>query len=411
MIKLEDYRDIINKCSHCGYCQATCPVFLEDMVESHVARNRLNLINQVMIQKTMPLSRRFKEILERCLLCTNCTQTCSSKVPVDDIIIAARAEIERSSLEGLKSFVMGKVLQQRGLTGLMGKAGSLMQKMGVASREMPALASKPFDQIYSGTIPASGERKGTVAYFVGCGTNYLYPDTGTAAVQVLTRNGWDVIIPSGQVCCGIPSIAEGDLTSARDMVIHNLNVFDLEVDAVITDCTSCGMMIKEKFIKLVDSDDTLQEKAQVLAGKIYEVTDFLQQKGLTDIPQGLNTSFTYHVPCHRGWSPTVKDAPRQLLGTLPGAELRELEEPERCCGAGGTFFMGHRELSESIRSHRVKQIEESAAQAVITQCPVCRFYLSAGLKSQQVTHPVILLAQAYAESQNIDLDESAAIKE
>ena len=61
--------------------------------------------------------------------------------------------------------------------------------------------------------------------------------------------------------------------------------------------------------------------------------------------------------------------------------------------SSGTFFMEHRELSE-IRSHRLEQIEASEAQTVITQCPVCRFYL-AGLKSQQVTHPVILLAQAY----------------
>lgn len=396
MMKLENYQDIINKCSHCGYCQATCPVYLEDLLESQVARNRLNLINQVLILKTMPSSQRFKEILDRCLLCTNCTQTCSSKVPVAEIIIAARAEAGKSTLGGLKSFVVSKMLQQRGLTGLMGKAGSLVQKMGVAAREMPQLASKPFNKIHSGTIPAQGEQRGRVAYFVGCGTNFLFPDTGVATVQVLTRNGWEVVIPAGQVCCGIPAIAEGDLAAARDMVVTNLNLFDLEnVDAVITDCTSCGMMIKEKFSKMLEAEDPLQEKAQAWADKIYEITDFLQQQGLTNTPTALNACFTYHVPCHRGWSPTVVDAPRELLGNLPGAELRELPDPEKCCGAAGTFFMEHRDLSESIRSHRVEQIEASEVQTVITQCPVCRFYLSAGLKHQQVTHPVIMLAQAY----------------
>lgn len=401
MLKLENYQDIINKCSHCGYCQATCPVYLEDLLESHVARNRLNLINQVLILGSMSSSQRFKEILDRCLLCTNCTQTCSSKVPVDEIIIAARAEVGKGTLGGLKGFVMSKMLQQRGLTGLMSKAGSLVQKIGVAAREMPQLASKSFDQIYSGTIPAQGEQRGKVAYFVGCGTNFLYPDTGKAVVDVLTRNGWEVVIPAGQVCCGIPAIAEGDLAAARDMAAANLKLFDLDsVDAVITDCTSCGMMIKEKFSKLLEADDPLQEKAQALAGQIYEITDFLQLKGLSAAPGSLNKSFTYHVPCHRGWSPTVVDAPRHLLGSLPGADLRELEDPERCCGAAGTFFMQHRELSEGIRSHRLEQIEDSQADTVITQCPVCRFYLSAGLKSQQVTHPVILLVQAYDNVQS-----------
>ncbi|HQA07906.1 MAG TPA: (Fe-S)-binding protein [Syntrophomonadaceae bacterium] len=394
MLKLENYRETINKCAHCGYCQATCPVYLEDLLESHVARNRLNLINQVLILGSMPSSQRFKEIVDRCLLCTNCTQTCSSKVPVDEIIIAARAEIGKG--KGLKGFVMSKMLQQRGLTGLMSKAGSLVQKMGVAAKQMPQLASKSFDQIYSGTIPAQGDQRGRVAYFVGCGTNFLFPDTGIAVVDVLTRNGWEVVIPAGQVCCGIPAISEGDLAGARDMVATNLKLFDPDnVEAVITDCTSCGMMIKEKYSKLLEADDPLQEKAQALAGKIFEITDFLQLKGLSAAPGSLNQSFTYHVPCHRGWSPTVADAPRNLLGSLPGAELRELEEPERCCGAAGTFFLQHRDLSESIRSRRLEQIEASQADTVITQCPVCRFYLSAGLESQQVTHPVILLSQAY----------------
>lgn len=397
MLRLEEYQDIVNKCSHCGYCQATCPVYLEDLLESHVARNRLNLINHVMMQKDMPVTSRFREILDRCLLCTNCTQTCSSKVPIDEVIIAARAELGHTGLSGLKSFVMSKMLQQRGLTGLMGKAGALAQKMGIGNREMPSLASKPFSQMHSGVIPAQGEKQGKVAYFVGCGTNFLYPDTGAAVVQVLTLNGWEVVIPDGQVCCGIPSISEGDLSSASQMVRSNLQIFAglTDIDAIITDCTSCGMMMTEKFSKLLPPDDPLQETVQKLAGHIFEITDFLALRGLKVQPGAVDKSFTYHVPCHRGWSPTVKNAPRTLLAGLEGAELRELEEPERCCGAAGTFFMQHRELSEQIRSHRLEQIVASGADTVITQCPVCRFYLTAGSGSQQVTHPVVLLAEAY----------------
>jgi len=215
---------------------------------------------------------------------------------VDEIIIAARAEVGKGTLGGLKGFVMSKMLKQRGLTGLMSKAGSLAQKIGVA-REMPQLASKSFDQIYSGTIPAQGEQRGRVAYFVGCGTNFLYPDTGVAVVEVLTRNGWEVVIPDGQVCCGITGYRRGDLAAAREMVTANLKVFDLDsVEAVITDCTSCGMMMKEKFSKLLDADDPLQEKAQALAGKIFEVTDFLQQKGLSETPPALDKTLPIMCP-------------------------------------------------------------------------------------------------------------------
>jgi glycolate oxidase iron-sulfur subunit len=291
---------------------------------------------------------------------------------------------------------MGKLLTQRGFTGMLGKAGALAQKMGLGPKDAPALASKSFDQYYSGTIPAEGPKRAKVAYFVGCGINFMYPDTGVAAVKVLVRNGVEVVIPKGQVCCGIPSISEGDLKSAEEMVRSNIRVFaDLDVDAVITDCTSCGMMFKEKFVKLLPADDPLQEKAQALAAKVREVTDYLNSIGLASAPGTLSATYTYHVPCHRGWSPTVKQAPRQLLSQIPEAELREMEYPERCCWAAGTFFMEHRDLSTSIRSHKVDDIISNGADLVVTQCPVCRFYLSAGLKNQEVLHPVSLLARSY----------------
>src|SRR5665647_1361215 len=248
MMQLTNYEAVIDKCSQCNYCQATCPVYLEDKVESVLAKNRIRVIQETMIKKTMPLSPRALEIIDRCLLCTNCVQTCSSQVPIDEIIIAARSEINqsKSGLSNVKNFVIGKLLTQRGFTGMIGKAGAVAQKLGIGSKEMPALASKSFDKIYSGTISPAGEKRARVAYFVGCGTNFMYPDTGVATVKVLTHNGIEVVIPDGQVCCGIPSISEGDLKSAEDMIRTNIRTFaDMDVDAIITDCTSCGMMFKE----------------------------------------------------------------------------------------------------------------------------------------------------------------------
>jgi len=400
MKKVQEYSDQIAKCSHCSYCQASCPVFLEDKVESVLPRNRIQVIQCSIIDKSMPLSPRALEIIDRCLLCTNCTQGCSSQVPIDEIVVAARAAIneQKGGLSSVKNLVMGKMLKQRGLTGLMGKAGALAQKVGIATKDMPPLASKTFDKLYSGTVKAEGATRGRIAYFVGCGTNFMFPDTGVAVVKVLTRNGMEVIIPDGQVCCGIPSMSEGDVKSAREMVQTNVRIFSkLDVDAIVTDCTSCGMMFKEKFSKMLPTDDPLQEKINDMASRVWETTDYLNSVGLTDLPGRLNQSFTYHVPCHRAWSPTVRHAPRQILTQIPGTEFKELENAERCCGAAGAFYMEHRELSEGIRSHRVEDIEQSGADLVVTQCPVCRFYIGAGLnnKRQEVIHPMVMLARAY----------------
>ncbi len=399
MMQLTDFNDLINKCSQCNYCQATCPVYLEDMLESFLPRNRIHVIQEAMINKSMPLSQRGQEIIDRCLLCTNCVQTCSSQVPIDEIVIAARfySNQNKSRIGNMKNLIMGKLLTQRGFTGMMSKAGALVQKIAFGSKEMPALASKAFDKIYSGTISPQGKVRGRVAYFVGCGTNFMYPDTGVATVKVLIHNGIEVIIPAGQVCCGIPSLSEGDSKSAEEMIRTNIKTFTaMNVDAILTDCTSCGMMFKEKFAKILPADDPLQEKAQAISAKVWEVTDYLNTIGLIKQPSAVSQSYTYHVPCHRGWSSTVRNAPRHLLAQIPQATLVEMEYSERCCGAAGTFFIDHRDLSTSIRSHKIDDIIATDAEMVVTQCPVCRFYLSAGLTEQVVLHPVGLLAKAYS---------------
>ncbi len=71
---LEHYRGLVEKCSHCALCEAVCPVYLEDMLETHVARARVDIIYQTLYKKSMPVTPRVREIIDRCLLCTSCTQ-------------------------------------------------------------------------------------------------------------------------------------------------------------------------------------------------------------------------------------------------------------------------------------------------------------------------------------------------
>jgi glycolate oxidase iron-sulfur subunit len=394
MLKLEDYRDKMDKCSHCGYCQAVCPVYRAELMEVYVARARVNLIKAVFVDRAFEVSPRVQEIVYRCLLCTSCSQNCPSGVPVDEIVTAARLEMKKKfDAGGLKKLVMRKVLNQRGIAGLLGKAGSLAQKIGLGA-ELPSLASVPFEKRMSGVLSPQGERRARVAYFVGCGTNFMYPDTGEATVKALLANGVEVVIPQGLVCCGIPALAEGDKEEVQDAVRTNARILSqLDVEGVVTDCTSCGMMLKVKATKLLEEDDPHLEQVKKVAEKTWEVTQFLHQLGLRYQPRPKLTKLTYHVPCHSGWAPGLKDAPRRLVELLPELELVEMEEPEACCGAAGMFFVDNRELSEKIREPKLKDIEETGADVLITQCPVCRFYLGTRLHGVKVMHPVSLLSE------------------
>jgi len=88
--------------------------------------------------------------------------------------------------------------------------------------------------MYKDRIPARGKARARVAYFVGCATNTLYPDTGKAAVDVLTHNGIEVVVPEGQVCCGMPALADGDLPLVQEMAQKNVAALTAcDVDAIV----------------------------------------------------------------------------------------------------------------------------------------------------------------------------------
>jgi len=397
MLEVKHYRDMMARCSHCGLCQATCPVYLEDSLQTHLARARMDLIRAVLVEGSLPVTKRFREVLNRCLLCTNCSQTCPAGVVVDEIITAARHQVYQGKRrDPVRRQLLRRFMHQRGMRGLLGMAGSVAHKMGWTPEELPAPASKPFEKKFKGRIPAKGKARARVAYFVGCATNTLYPDTGKAVVNVLTHNDIEVHIPEGLVCCGMPALAEGDLTLVQEMMHKNVPILArCEVDAIVTDCTSCGLMFKAKAAKTLPDDDPLRPQAEALAEKVWEVTDYLNQIGLSVEPPSFSESYTYHIPCHRGWTPTVDDAPRSLLEKVPEAELVELEDPDKCCGAGGTFYMDFKELATDIRARKLADIRQTGAKTVLTQCPACRSFLGTRLDDCQVTHPIVLLEKAY----------------
>jgi glycolate oxidase iron-sulfur subunit len=397
MLDLGTYRDMMVKCSHCGLCQATCPVYQEDQLQTHLARARVDLIREALLDKALAPGRRFREVLDRCLLCGNCARTCPAGVRADEIVAAARSRLYGGKKHNaVRRALLKKFMRDRGSKGLLARAGRIAHKAGWLPEELPPPSPEPFEKRFRDRIHASGKMRAKAVYFVGCATNTLYPDTGDAVIKALTANGVKVLIPQGQVCCGLPALAEGDLALAQEVVRRNVSVLSAcEADAVVTDCTSCGMMLKTKAALLLPEDDPLKPQALALAAKIWEVTDYLANLGLVSAPSPVAAKWTYHLPCHRGWTPTLDEAPRNLLGEIPEAERIEMEYPESCCGAGGLFFLEFKELASALRARKIADIRATGARTVLTQCPACRSFLRTRLEGIRVAHPISLLAEAF----------------
>ncbi len=389
-MKLDDYSESIKKCSQCNFCQAACPVYKAKASENWLARHRLNLIREVMIDKTMPDTERFREIIDKCMLCTSCSQYCSSGVPIDEIIISARGKLieNEKGFASIKRGVMAKVLKEKGTRSIMIKAGSVAQKLGLGS-DVPKFTSKPFEERMSGTIKTNVEKKGTVAYYYGCGTNLIYPETGEALVKLMTANGYDVVIPGNITCCGVPVIAEGDIDEAAGMMRGNIEALSaIECDAVVMECSSCMMMFMKKSVKLFPKDDPLQEKINVLNGKIKGAMNFLNSVITKKSERKDGAAFTYHVPCHKEKFSNSEFDVVELVSKVTGAEYKVMDNPELCCGAGGAYYMKNADISRKIRSTKIDEIKKTGARVVLTECPMCRFYIKNGMPEIDVQHPL-----------------------
>jgi glycolate oxidase iron-sulfur subunit len=395
-MRLEDYSESIKKCSQCNFCQAVCPVYKAQGSENWLARHRLNLVREVMLDKTMPESERFREIIDKCMLCTSCTQYCSSGVPVDEIIISAREKLieNQNGFSSMKRGIMAKVLKEKGARDIMIKAGTFAQKFGLGG-DVPRFSTKPFEERMKGTIKAEGTKKGTVAYYYGCGTNLIYPETGEALVKLMAKSGYDVVIPENIKCCGVPVIAEGDIGEAAEMMRGNIEALSaIECEAVVMECSSCLLMFMKKSAKLFPKDDPIQEKITALNGKIKGAMSFLNSVITGKKEKTAGAAFTYHVPCHKEKFSAVEFDVVELVVKATGAEYRAMDNPESCCGAGGAYYIKNGDISKKIRSVKIDEIKSSGAGVVITECPMCRFYIKNGMPEIEVQHPLEYILQS-----------------
>lgn len=207
-------------------------------------------------------------------------------------------------------------------------------------------------------------------------------------------------MPAMNICCGIPLLMHGDEDGARSLaraVVASLDA--LEGEAVITACPTCGSALKRHIPRLLASDATWAERADGLAARARDVTEFLAGAALPEADAS-GRVVTYHDPCHLARGLGVRTEPRDLIIRVAGFELVELSSLETCCGGAGSFRLTHPGLSVRIGAHKAAEIDATNADLVVTGCPGCRLQITDSLRrrgrGQQVRHTVEILGEAVA---------------
>lgn len=409
----------LDHCIKCNICTAACPVSaVTDLFPGP--------------KYVGPQAQRFRkpgqptpdESVDYCSGCRVCNEVCPTGVRIMEINARARAEIVRQ--QGLP--LRNRLLGHQDWTGWLA-CGPQAVLANFAARNplLRALAERAFGIARKAPLPkfstysfrawfkrrtknqeprttatntgsqfsALGSRK-QVVYFHGCSTNYYEPRVGQAAVAVLERNGFEVILAQ-QGCCGLPLLSNGAFDAARKY--HEYNLAQLLPYAqqgipIVGTSTSCTLTLKEEAPELLGMHETA---ARLVAENTYDIFEFLRMlhvRGELDTDfKPIERALPYHAPCqlraHNIGRPAL-----DILELVPGLQLDESNWS--CCGLAGSY--GYKaekyQIAMDVGAELFELMRASGSDTAVCDSEICRWQIAHG-SGLAMQHPIEILREAY----------------
>jgi L-lactate dehydrogenase complex protein LldE len=241
------------------------------------------------------------------------------------------------------------------------------------------------------------QTKPRVALFVTCLVDLYRPNVGFSAIRLLEQAGCQVEVPRRQTCCGQPAYNSGDAMSARDLARTVVDEF-LPYDYTVVPSGSCGGMIARHYPGLFADDPQYRARAEALAAKTHELVSFLTDvMGVEQVRARYDGIAAYHDSCSGLRELGVRAQPRRLLGTVSGLTLRELKEPELCCGFGGTFCVKYPEISTRMVTDKVRDIAATGADTLLAGDLGCLLNMAGRIRREGLPIRVRHVAEVLAD--------------
>ena len=382
-------------CVHCGLCLSSCPTYLETGNENDSPRGRIYIMRAIQAGRLDAGAATVRHI-DLCLGCRACETACPSGVQYGTLLEETRDHIEKHHSRGLFQWLLRRlVIEQvfpfpwrlqvalwpvRAVRFL--RLGFLLPKF---AREMMQLLP---EQLAKGNLPAKRlakeEAKGQVGFIEGCVMQVMFGDTNESSVELLNRDGWDVITPREQGCCGALYAHSGQLAKARDCARRNIAAFENEpLDAIIINAAGCGSTLVE-YGELLKGDPAWADRAEAFSAKVKDLASWLDVSQLA--ASGSREKVTYHDACHLAHAQGITAEPRELVKAKSGGELVELAESDLCCGSAGSYNLTEPKMASCLQKRKVQNIIDSGAEVVVTTNPGCLLQIQAGLRKAGAHH-------------------------
>lgn len=410
--RISEVNRILTRCVHCGLCTAVCPTYVLLGDERDSPRGRIYLIKDMFERKTAPTAE-VRHHVDRCLSCLSCTSTCPSGVDYMHLVDIARAHLAENGHQGIKKRVLRWLLATvlpyprrfkwaMTLAPLGRPFAPFFDKIGLKEvRAMLELAPtetlSSADYAGPGTAATKMERKARVILPTGCVQKVIRPEINDATIRLLARRGIDVVVAAGAGCCGALVHHIGKENDAKEQAKRNIDAWMKEierapVDAIISNASGCGTMVKD-YAHLLRNDEDYAEKAKQVSALAKDITEFL-----VDVPLGAPVRWSslrvaYHSACSLRHGQRVIDEPKTHL-TQAGYSVVDVPEGHICCGSAGVYNIMQPDLAEDLRKRKLGHIRSVKPDLIAMGNIGCMTQLERG-NDLPVAHTVELLDWAY----------------
>jgi glycolate oxidase iron-sulfur subunit len=405
-------RELLDDCVHCGFCLPTCPTYQLWGEEMDSPRGRIYLMD-LAEKGEIGLDGPLHEHIDACLGCMACVTACPSGVQYDKLLESVRPQIERhvqrTPADRLFREAIFALFPYKRRLRAAALPGALYQKLAtipairrlaarlpgrLAAMESllpPVTVREAFARLPEHTA-AVGQRRGRVALLSGCVQDVFFHRVNEATVRVLSAEGFDVVVPREQQCCGALELHAGREDPALARARRTIATFEgLGVDHVVANVAGCGSSMKD-YGHLLADDPEWADRAHAFSSGVRDVSEVLAAAGPQAPRSPVAARVAYHDACHLGHAQGVRDQPRAVLRSIPELELLDIPEAALCCGSAGIYNMINPEAADELGARKAANVRSVAPEIVVTANPGCLLQIAKHLGDDlTLLHPVQLL--------------------
>lgn len=258
-----------------------------------------------------------------------------------------------------------------------------------------------------------------IALFIPCYIDQWYPQVGMATVETLERfvpaGTLELVFPRAQTCCGQPMANTGVCSAAEPLARRFVEIF-APYEYIVCPSGSCTAMVRHHYERyfprttLGPGERSRRDSFEAVRGKTYELSEFLTHiLGVTEVPGAFPYRVGLHQSCHglrelrlASCSELVgpnENPVRELIETLQGAEVVDLQRSDECCGFGGTFAVNEEAVSCRMGNDRLDDHLQAGTQVLTANDMSCLMHLQGLIRRRKLPISVMHVAEIFAGHQ------------